>query len=375
MSRSRILCVIDDLGSGGAQRQLVEIALFLCQIGYDVEFLVYKPENSLEPILRQQGVKVIRVPLCGFFSRIYRMRKIIRGGNYNLVVAFRRTPAFICEVAGLPKRNWKLVVSERSSRRKKAKTLLGRFYPYFHKFADCIICNTFTNSTVVMESNPQIKTENVHVIYNCHDFSNWRQPRPVPTETDSSTLRMVIAARVSDMSQLKVLMDAMLHLTPQERAALRVEWYNCGSKEMGSPELLESFNQQIQQKRLHLFVRRAPFDMNEMIADSDIVGLFSFSEKLPRELCSAMASGKPIISANVSDLPLLVEDGRGGFLCDASDHLSVASALHKMIKITNSQRHEMGRYNTQRAHFLFSNEHTIQHYVVLFQKLMNNYST
>lgn len=84
MSRSRILCVTDDLGSGDAQRQLVEIALFLCQIGYDVEFLVYKPENSLEPILRQQGVKLIRVPLCGFFSRIYRMWKIIRGVNPGL---------------------------------------------------------------------------------------------------------------------------------------------------------------------------------------------------------------------------------------------------------------------------------------------------
>lgn len=48
MSRSRILCVTDSLHSGSSQSQLVEIALFLCQIGYDVEFMVYKPDDSYE---------------------------------------------------------------------------------------------------------------------------------------------------------------------------------------------------------------------------------------------------------------------------------------------------------------------------------------
>lgn len=113
-----------------------------------------------------------------------------------------------------------------------------------------------------------------------------------------------------------------------------------------------------------------PYDLTEIIAESDIVGLFSYKEKLPRELCTAMAAGKPIISANVSDFPLLVEEGRGGFTCDAENPSSIADALRKMIRISSSQRHEMGRYNTQRARFLFCKEHTVQRYVVLFQKLL-----
>ncbi|CDS91584.1 hypothetical protein BN1088_1400001 [Sphingobacterium sp. PM2-P1-29] len=37
----RVLCVIDSLGSGGAQKQLVEIGKGLKEDGYEVEFLIY----------------------------------------------------------------------------------------------------------------------------------------------------------------------------------------------------------------------------------------------------------------------------------------------------------------------------------------------
>ena len=37
----KILCVIDSLGSGGAQRQLVQLAIGLKNKGVDVSFLMY----------------------------------------------------------------------------------------------------------------------------------------------------------------------------------------------------------------------------------------------------------------------------------------------------------------------------------------------
>ncbi|MDT3369936.1 MAG: glycosyltransferase family 4 protein [Bacteroidota bacterium] len=370
MSRSRILCVTDSLHSGSSQSQLVEIALFLCQIGYDVEFLVYKPDDSYEYVLKQQGIAVTRIAPCNLLQRFFRIRKFIRNGGFNLVIAFHRTPSFICELAGLPRRSWKLVVSERSSRRYKPHSFLEYLYAYFHIYADSIVCNTFSNCNLILQSNTRLDPDKVQVIYNCHDFSGWKQPYPLPTATAGNKLRMVIAANVSDITNLNVFIDAMLRLTPQERSVLHVEWYGCGSKKSCNSEVLENVNKEIQQKKIHLMASNLPYDLTEIIAESDIVGLFSYKEKLPRELCTAMAAGKPIISANVSDFPLLVEEGRGGFTCDAENPSSIADALRKMIRISSSQRHEMGRYNTQRARFLFCKEHTVQRYVVLFQKLL-----
>ncbi len=40
----KLLFVIDHFGSGGAQRQMVNLALGLSRRGHDVEFLVYYPE-------------------------------------------------------------------------------------------------------------------------------------------------------------------------------------------------------------------------------------------------------------------------------------------------------------------------------------------
>ena len=42
----KILCVIDSLGSGGAQRQIVNLACGLKKKGHDVDVFVYFPEFS-----------------------------------------------------------------------------------------------------------------------------------------------------------------------------------------------------------------------------------------------------------------------------------------------------------------------------------------
>lgn len=43
----RILCFIDSLGAGGAQRQLVNLAIGLKKRGYIVHFLVYHVDNFI----------------------------------------------------------------------------------------------------------------------------------------------------------------------------------------------------------------------------------------------------------------------------------------------------------------------------------------
>ena len=42
----KILCLIDSLGAGGAQRQMVGLATFLKEKGYDVVVAIYHKDNG-----------------------------------------------------------------------------------------------------------------------------------------------------------------------------------------------------------------------------------------------------------------------------------------------------------------------------------------
>ena len=54
----RILCFIDSLGAGGAQRQLVNLAIGLKKRDYIVSFLVYHVDDFYLPILQENGIEI-----------------------------------------------------------------------------------------------------------------------------------------------------------------------------------------------------------------------------------------------------------------------------------------------------------------------------
>ena len=56
----RILCFIDSLGAGGAQRQLVNLAIGLKKRDYIVSFLVYHVDDFYLPILQENGIVTLR---------------------------------------------------------------------------------------------------------------------------------------------------------------------------------------------------------------------------------------------------------------------------------------------------------------------------
>ncbi|HEV2362562.1 MAG TPA: glycosyltransferase family 4 protein, partial [Acidimicrobiales bacterium] len=76
-------------------------------------------------------------------------------------------------------------------------------------------------------------------------------------------------------------------------------------------------------------VRVAPFESNlrPYWAAADAAVFPSESESLPSAALEAMAAGLPVLASRVGDLPLLIEDGLTGWLCDPCDLGSLTSAL------------------------------------------------
>lgn len=68
-------------------------------------------------------------------------------------------------------------------------------------------------------------------------------------------------------------------------------------------------------------------DIKELLAASDIFIFTSLQEGLPRSMMEAMAAGLPCVASKIRGNVDLIEDGKGGFLCDPHDSDSFARAI------------------------------------------------
>src|SRR5690554_3955247 len=111
----RILCVIDSLGPGGAQRQLVELAKMFTRNGHSVFFLVYHQIDFYKDELERFGISIRYILESSYLIRLYKIRQYIRNGRFDAVLSFLQASSFISEISALPFKSWKLVVGERSA--------------------------------------------------------------------------------------------------------------------------------------------------------------------------------------------------------------------------------------------------------------------
>ena len=85
----RIVCVIDNLASGGSQRQLCTLAVLLRRRGTAVSVVAYHPEDFFLPELREAGVDYRHVSARGRLGRVAALRGVLRAAAPDVVLAFQ----------------------------------------------------------------------------------------------------------------------------------------------------------------------------------------------------------------------------------------------------------------------------------------------
>lgn len=359
----KILCVIDSLGSGGAQRQLVELAIALKAEKNDVSFLTYHNHDFYKLILHQSGIKTYCIEEESYIKRLFKMRKFIRQGQYDNVISFLEAANFISEISGFPYRRWNLIVGERSANPNILKSIKLRFYRFFHFFATYIVANSGTNLSMVRQINPLLPKSKCKVIYNIIDPDKWRSSLEKDYKHEGK-LKIVIASSHQHLKNLVGLIHAVNLLDEEEKDKLEIEWYGDHGFDTSYDDglmLLEKF------KIRNVFsFHDATHEIKQKFESADVVGLFSHYEGLPNAICEGMMVGRPIIATNVSDLPLIV-DTECGFLCDSTDFQSIAAGLRFYLNIDTNTLAKMGEISRQKAISLFSKQNIISSYKALLK--------
>ena len=109
---------IDTLGSGGAQRQLINLAVWLKDNGFSVHVLYYNNDTFFEKYLLRKGIKPVKLSRKPFksLSLIFSFIAYIYTHKISQVVAFCTMPSFYSEIARvLSLFRFSLIVSERNS--------------------------------------------------------------------------------------------------------------------------------------------------------------------------------------------------------------------------------------------------------------------
>src|SRR5690554_5871560 len=112
----KILCFIDSLGTGGAQRQMVELAKGFKEKGHEVSFLTYHKSNFFKPELDKFNIPVKTIVESNYLKRLFKIRKFIRGHQPNVLLSFLDAANFMSIIASLPTKKWKLIVGERNAK-------------------------------------------------------------------------------------------------------------------------------------------------------------------------------------------------------------------------------------------------------------------
>ena len=362
----KILCVIDSLGSGGAQRQMVNLVCGLKARGHDVELFIYHPRfDFYRPIINEAGITVNEVHgVSGFSFRVVRaIAELLRKRKFDALISFLPSPNMYSILASsycFSKVN--LVVSERNSKVGASLLKLILLRALYFK-ARSVVVNSY-HQTLTLNRYLWLKRK-ICVIYNGYIFDN-----EIVNILGRSRerLSLIVVGRNTLQKNGVCLLNALLLFKQRNGYMPNVSWAGRQEKDHQSLSIREKMDQLIAsnsslEASWQWLGERS--DIPQLLANADALIHVSLYEGLPNAVCEAFIAAKPVIASSVCDHPLLVEEGVRGHLCDPLSPESICEAIERFVALTPHERQAMGRNARRYAEEQLTLERMVNEYEAL----------
>lgn len=154
----KILLFTDSLGAGGAQRQLVGLAVLLKKKGLEVKVCTYYDIDFYQQYLEDNGIVNEIIPhAITFQKRIWAVRKYFKKENPNCVIAYQETPSLVACAAKMLGCKFHLIASERNTTQIISMNERIRFFLY--KWVDAIVPNSYAQEKFLLQHYPWMKVK------------------------------------------------------------------------------------------------------------------------------------------------------------------------------------------------------------------------
>jgi glycosyltransferase involved in cell wall biosynthesis len=362
----RALLVIDHLGTGGAQRQLVNLGLELHRFGHEVELFTYHPARDLRAPIDAAGLRVWETRKAWRFSaRIpFALRQRLRAGRYDVALSYLDTPNLYLELAAAGLTTTKVVVSQRAQYPAGRLPLVKRTLENFHRLADHVVVNSWNQRQRMVDEFPWL-ADRISTITNGvqQGFFGVTRAARVP-----AGLTLLVVATVVPLKNADGLIEALDICRRESRADVRVKW----AGRHADPHYFARLEQRIDELglRAHWEWLGQCADVPALMRECDVLVHPSHSEGFPNAICEALAAGMPVAASRVGDHPTLMSESNAGYLFDPAQPRDMAAAIVRLVQLPHAQLLQLSANARQFALRQLAADLCARRYEALFARLV-----
>jgi glycosyltransferase involved in cell wall biosynthesis len=322
----RILCFLPDLGGGGAQRTLINLAASFCQAGHEVTLAAAQPDGPARAWIDPQ-VRTVAVGPGQLRNALFPLARLIRDARPEVILSSVLDANLVAvaarALAGPPRP--KLVVRETNSHRARGDigVVRKRLTRFAYPRADAVVA---LSEGVRQEliADYALPAESVATIHNPVEFDALAaEARLTPAPPVMKDGRWIMGVGrlirqkgfdrlIRAVAQLKR-PDVRLVLVGEgpDRAALAAQ-----ARALGVPLLLPGFV-------------REPM---HWLAHADLFALSSRWEGFGHVIVEAMAAGTPVVAFDCPHGPRdIIDSGVNGLLVPEGDEAALTAAMTKLL--------------------------------------------
>jgi glycosyltransferase involved in cell wall biosynthesis len=363
-----------ELGQGGSERQLVEIAKALDRSRFAVHVGCFRPEGFRSAELASEGIPIVRFPVYSLqsFSAVrgaWQLGRYIRRHGIRLVHAFD-TPMNCFAVPAA----WVFRAPVVISSQRAARGLSSRPEQFVLRVTDHLVDAIVVNCEAMrrhMVEDEGVRAERLRTCYNGLDTARFRPlPKQRPPVLEGASLVIGVVCALRPEKGLPTLVEAFAKVVssgPSDlRSGLRLAIVGSGSM----LETLQTMSVELGvQDRCHFEPSTA--DVTAWLRAIDIFVLPSLSEALSNSLMEAMACGCAVVASAVGGNPELVSDGTNGLLFQAGDAAHLADQLERLI-VDEDLRTRFGAESSNRVRQHFSREASVRRMEEIYKELLKS---
>lgn len=343
-----VVLVVDDLGYGGAERQVVELANNMESDRFDVHVCALSAHVPLGSRLRdaQRRLHIIELGFRYDCRTVVRVARLLRDLRADIVHGYLFRAEIVSRLAGRLARTPVVLGSERNANQtfRRRNVLIYRLTA---GCADAIIANSHAGA----ESNGRIfrrPRSDYRVVHNGVDTERFRPGDGAATRQRLGLvppcLVIGVFANFKPQKNHAMLFRAFrqaLGSHPEARLLL------VGAEPADSRGRMNAYTVQMNALINELGIRdRCLFlghqeGVEEIYRACDMTVLPSLHEGTPNVLLESMACGVPVVATDVCDNKYVVRDGEVGYLTSATDEGVMADRITSLLA-DGRLRREMG---------------------------------
>ena len=325
----RILLITEGLGSGGAERQLCGLAVFLKEKGYTVKVVTYTDKLFYLDYLKSNKVDYENRPsLLNRYLRPFRLVSLYKEYKPDVIISFLTSVNIATCLSKLFYRKAKLIVSERNTN--QTYTRKDKITFSLYNLANYIVPNSYSQKNFILKYFPSYENK-VRTITNFVDLDTFKPADGYQDKAPNSPLNIVTVARFSEQKNCLRYLKAIAKIK-QSGVKVRFEWFGNMSD---SPDYMDQITDLIKELNIgdYISVKDHTNDVVSVYHNADVFCLPSLYEGYPNVVCEAMSCGLPILCSRVCDNPMIVEEGKNGFLFNPLDIDDISNSIIKFNSI------------------------------------------